>query len=181
MIPLSAVVAVTPSYGIGNLGSLPWGNSLPSDLAYFRKITTSTIDKTKKNAVIMGRLTWLGIPEKNRPLKGRVNIVLTGNKEWAESSLPNGVFAAANLKDAMNLIENEESIRGSIETAVVVGGVQLFEESILDQMCDTYHVTKIDTEFDCDTILTQKTIEKIDSLTPLRISEVHEENGISYT
>jgi dihydrofolate reductase len=180
MVPISAVVAMTPNGGIGNLGGLPWDNSLPSDLAYFRKITRSTTDKTKQNAAIMGRLTWLGIPEKNRPLKGRINIVLTGNVEWADSNLPDGVFTATTLKDAMNLIENEESIRGSIETAVVIGGVKLFEESILDPTCDTYHVTKIDTEFNCDAILTSKTLEKIDSMTPISISEIHEENGISY-
>jgi dihydrofolate reductase len=94
--------------------------------------------------------------------------------------LPDGVFMAKTLKDAMNLIENEESIRGSIETAVVIGGVKLFEESILDPMCDTYHVTKINTKFNCDAILTSKTLEKIDSMTPVSISEIHEENGISY-
>lgn len=180
MIPLSAVVAATPNWGIGNLGILPWGNNLPGDLAYFRKITKSTVDKTKINACIMGRKTWLGIPEVNRPLKGRVNIVLTANVEWAENNLPQGVLTAKSLDEAINLIENEENIRGSIETAVIIGGVQLFEEAILHENCDSYHLTKVDTEFDCDTILTPKTVDKLNSLVPIRVSEIHQENEISY-
>ena len=180
MIPISAVVAVTPSWGIGKSGSLPWGNILPGDMAYFRKVTKSTIDKAKKNAVIMGRKTWLGIPEKNRPLGGRVNVVLTSDTDWADKNLPNGVYTAKTLQEAMALLENEPQLTGNIETAMVVGGVQLFEESILHQNCDTYHLTKIDTEFDSDTILTPKTVEIINSLTPIEISKQHDENGISY-
>ena len=41
-------------------------------------------------------------------------------------------------------------------------------------------MTQIDTEFECDTILTAKTIEKLQSLHPIELSGVYEENGISY-
>ena len=180
MIPMSAVVAVTPSWGIGESGQLPWGDLLPKDMAYFRKITTSTTDRKKQNAVIMGRKTWLGIPEKNRPLKKRANIVLTSDSEWATANLPTGVFSAKTLEEAMALLSSESSLVGKIETAMVIGGLQLFEESVLHPDCDTYHLTKIDTEFLCDTILTAKTVEKLKSLKPIEESEIFEENGITY-
>lgn len=46
-------------------------------MAFFTCMTTDTKDKNKKNVVLMGRRTWDCIPEKYRPLKDRINMVLT--------------------------------------------------------------------------------------------------------
>ncbi|GIL72324.1 hypothetical protein Vretimale_3991 [Volvox reticuliferus] len=73
---LQLVVAATPSLGIGNNGTLPeW--RLPGDMAYFRELTSRTRNPSRQNVVIMGRKTWESIPTKFRPLKGRLNIVLS--------------------------------------------------------------------------------------------------------
>ena len=69
------VVAAAKNMGIGKEGGLPW--SLPGDMAYFKYLTSRTRDAAKQNAVIMGRRTWESIPAKFRPLKGRINVVLT--------------------------------------------------------------------------------------------------------
>lgn len=47
------------------------------DMATFAELTKSTSSSSKKNAVIMGRKTWESIPEKNRPLAGRFNVILS--------------------------------------------------------------------------------------------------------
>lgn len=47
------------------------------EMTYFSRMTKRTKDSSKQNAVIMGRKTWESIPEKNRPLAGRINIVLS--------------------------------------------------------------------------------------------------------
>ena len=39
------------------------------------------VSSGKRNALVMGRLTWLSIPEKLRPLKNRYNIVVTSRPE----------------------------------------------------------------------------------------------------
>jgi dihydrofolate reductase len=70
------VIAATPSNGIGKDGQLPWP-PLPTDLAFFKEVTTKTRDVSKRNAVIMGRKTWESIPPKFRPLRNRLNIVLS--------------------------------------------------------------------------------------------------------
>jgi hypothetical protein len=72
------VVAATKSGGIGLNGSMPW--TLPCDLEYFRHLTSSTSSDSsaRLNAVVMGRKTWDSIPQKFRPLKKRINIVISG-------------------------------------------------------------------------------------------------------
>lgn len=59
---------------IGAGGELPW--HLPEDLALFRRLTTGS-------TVVMGRRTWESLPERFRPLPGRVNVVLTSDDRWS--------------------------------------------------------------------------------------------------
>lgn len=76
------VVAATKKLGIGLNGTIPW--RLKEDMNYFRKITTDTKDSSKKNVCIMGRKTYLSIPEKFRPLPNRFNIVISRNQNLKE-------------------------------------------------------------------------------------------------
>lgn len=73
--PMNIIVAMDEHCGIGKNGKIPW--RLPREMEYFAKKTTTTYDQTKRNAVIMGRIVWEGIPEKFRPLKRRLNVVLS--------------------------------------------------------------------------------------------------------
>ena len=67
---------------IGADGGLPW--HLPEDLRLFRTRTTGS-------TVAMGRRTWESLPERFRPLPGRVNVVLTSDPGWtAEGALRAG-------------------------------------------------------------------------------------------
>jgi dihydrofolate reductase len=52
-------------------------HTLAGDMAYFKQLTSRSSKPKLRNAVIMGRTTYLSIPERFRPLKGRLNIVLT--------------------------------------------------------------------------------------------------------
>lgn len=87
--PVSLVIAATLDYGIGMDGKLPW--LLPSDMAFFKRVTSHTNVATKQNAVIMGRKTWASIPTRFRPLQGRLNVVLSktpGIREYVTWSAP---------------------------------------------------------------------------------------------
>lgn len=79
--PFEIVVAAAENWGIGHCGSIPW--RIREDLAFFKKITTETKNPSKKNCCVMGRKTYLSIPAKFRPLPGRLNIVLSKNKNLA--------------------------------------------------------------------------------------------------
>jgi dihydrofolate reductase len=71
--PVVLVWAQTPSGVIGADNTIPW--HLPEDLAHFKRATMG-------HAVVMGRKTWDSLPERNRPLPGRRNIVVTRQPDW---------------------------------------------------------------------------------------------------
>ena len=50
------VAATASSMGIGKDGKLPW--NLPSDMSFFKNLTSRTKKESKKNVVIMGRKTY---------------------------------------------------------------------------------------------------------------------------
>ena len=79
MPSLTLIVAATLANGIGRAGRLPW--RLSHDMAYFAHVTTNA-PQGSRNALIMGRNTWESIPAKNRPLKDRTNVVITGNADY---------------------------------------------------------------------------------------------------
>ena len=57
---------------------------LKEDLEFFRKITSESLSKDSKlhkNVLLMGRKTWFSIPRERRPLKNRINLVLTNDKD----------------------------------------------------------------------------------------------------
>ncbi len=65
---ITAVLAMTDDLLIGNSGTLPW--HIPADLKHFKEITDGGI-------VVMGKNTYLSLPETYRPLPNRRNIVLS--------------------------------------------------------------------------------------------------------
>jgi len=71
---INVAVAFTGNGGIGLKGGLPWPH-LKEDMALFSKRTTGA----GKNAVLMGKNTWLSIPEGRRPLKNRTNIIISNS------------------------------------------------------------------------------------------------------
>ncbi|KAM4797933.1 dihydrofolate reductase-like [Urocitellus parryii] len=80
--PLNCIVAVSQNMGIGKNRDLPWPPlryrpGWRNEFKYFQRMTTTPSVEGKQNLVIMGRKTWFSTPEKNRPLKDRINIVLS--------------------------------------------------------------------------------------------------------
>jgi dihydrofolate reductase len=81
MSRVTLIVAATTNNGIGQAGKLPW--RLPQEMQYFARVTTGEPDgKSKKNAVVMGRVTWESIPRRFRPLPGRMNLVVSRQTEY---------------------------------------------------------------------------------------------------
>ena len=128
MIPFSLVAASDADRGIGGEGDLP--GKLPSDMAYFRRLTQETVAPDTRNAVIMGRKTWESLPVK--PLPDRRNIVL--------SSGP--------IEDVESYNSIEQCIKTLYEDAVkkifVIGGAQIYRHFI--HQSDALHITLINAD-----------------------------------
>ncbi|KAL6007152.1 hypothetical protein ACLOJK_032648 [Asimina triloba] len=159
------VVAATQDMGIGKDEKLPW--KLPSDLNFFKEVTTATSDPAKKNAVIMGRKTWESIPLVHRPLPGRLNVVLTRSGSFDIATAENVVICGS-VGSALELLAASPYCL-SIERVFVIGGGQVTadynfisvdeisdstcRETLNAPGCDAIHITEIETSIDCDTFI----------------------------
>lgn len=167
MKSFSIVVAMDEQRGIGLNGKLPW--HIPTELQHFAKLTKTTEDSNKQNAVIMGRKSWESLPLKYRPLPNRLNIVLTRHQDY---ELPDGTFRAGSLDEALQIAEQQNA-----ENLFVIGGGNVFEEALAHPKCRRLYVTEVQKTFPCDTFL-----PPIDE-TQFRIKEVsdlHESIGIFF-
>ena len=108
---ISCIVAVGKNGGIGiENNKLPW--NIPNDLIHFKNITLNKI-------VVMGRNTYESIPEKNRPLKSRFNIVISTHTNTSSHS--NLVFCS--FTEAKTLIQSSTYS----DECVVIGGGEIYE------------------------------------------------------
>lgn len=135
----SIIVAVDEKMGIGIKNDLPW--HLSADLKHFATITKDA-PTGKQNAVIMGRRTWESLPEKYRPLKGRVNVVLS-RKEYTASD---SGLVAHSLEDALQKLSD----LFSIHKIFVIGGAQLFSEAVQYGAFAELYITRVLHTFPCD-------------------------------
>lgn len=141
MKPFAIVVAMDEARGIGKAGGLAW--HLPADLKHFKEITAASTDPSRRNAVLMGRKTWESLPERFRPLPGRLNVVLSRQQGFL---LPNGVPGFSGLEEALSHVGKEQGV-GEV---FVIGGAQLYAEAIDHPACTRIFATDVKGAFDCD-------------------------------
>jgi dihydrofolate reductase / thymidylate synthase len=140
--------------GIGRQGSLPW--RIKEDLQRFKSLTKDSI-------VVMGRKTYLSIPECNRPLKHRVNIVMTSNP----SELA-GVHVATDmtsLKDTIDRLRTTQKV-------FIIGGSSLYAHFM--GTATKIHATVVTGNFDeCDTVFPSEAFHRyeIEDYSPMYRSQ----------
>jgi dihydrofolate reductase/thymidylate synthase len=174
--PFEIVVAASVNGGIGLAGQLPW--QLPQEMARFKALTLKTANDDHSNAVIMGRRTYESIPAKFRPLKGRVNIVLSRDQHRNCVSLPDSVVVASSFDEALLAIQSMEKV----ERVFVIGGAQVYAEAIKHNGCQAIYLTQITSpEFEVDTFFPQIDPHsfKLDASYPEQ-GKAHEEKGVTY-
>ena len=118
---IAFVVAMDENRLIGRDNDLPW--RLPDDMGWFRR-------QTMGKPCIMGRKTYDSLPDRFRPLPGRLNIVVTRNREYEAP----GAVVVHSIGDAIKAA-------GDVEEIAIIGGADLFRRLL--PIADRLYLTQI--------------------------------------
>jgi dihydrofolate reductase len=118
---ISIIVAASDNNVIGIENRLPW--NLPADLQFFKNTTWG-------NPVIMGRKTFESMGGK--PLKGRQNIVITRQKDYA----PEGATVVSSIDAAITIAEDFD-----VDEIFISGGTEIFLQAF--SLVDKIYMTRV--------------------------------------
>jgi dihydrofolate reductase len=154
---MKLIVAVAKDWGIGNGGDLLF--DLPDDMKFFK-------ETTKNKTVVMGRITLLTLPGGN-PLKNRVNIVMTTDKNYEKENCT----VVHSVEELLEEVKKYNS-----DDVFVIGGSKIYNE--LYPYCSEAYITKVDAVKDADSYLHNFDQDQDWLLT--FASELHENNGLKF-
>ena len=124
---ITVIAAIAENNAIGKNNDLIW--NLPADLKRFKKITTG-------HYILMGRTTFESI---GKPLPNRTTIIITRNKNYFKE----GCLIASSLEEAIALAKQEEQI-------FIIGGAQIYGETMVKGLADQLDITLVHEKFDAD-------------------------------
>ena len=143
---MEAIYAIDVNNGLSKNGIIPWKSK--RDMTFF-------INKTINNIVIMGKNTYFSIPKEHRPLKNRLNIVLTSSPNLYENINESINVLFTNNEDIYQDILNNRNKYYELYTYLredfklyFIGGKTIYEKFI--PLCDKIWVTQLKYDCNCD-------------------------------
>lgn len=135
---MNIIVAMCKNRGIGINGMIPW--SLKEDMRFFKNKTIGN----GYNAVIMGRKTYDSIP---KSLPKRKSYIISSTKTQADVRNNELELVYSDLIQA-----NYDIVNGKyrFEDVWVIGGGQLYEWYITNNLVKDVYVTNVLEDFECD-------------------------------
>lgn len=124
---ITIIAAIAKNNALGKNNDLIW--HLPADLKRFKKVTTG-------HYILMGRNTFESI---GKPLPNRTTIIITRNKDYFKD----GCLIANSLEEAIEMAKEEEQI-------FIIGGAQIYKETIAKGLADQLDITLVHKDFDAD-------------------------------
>lgn len=165
---MEAIYAIDLKGGLSKDGVIPWKSK--KDLKFF-------VDKTKYNVVIMGKNTYFSLPDNVRPLKNRLNVVLTSKPEEfleLKNEVDNVIFT--NNDNIHNSILNyrEKYLKqypflSSEFKIFFIGGKKVYEQFI--PLCQKVWVTQIKKDYACDLFINNSFMNSTQFKEPQLIEE----------
>ncbi len=126
---ITAILAMDSSLLIGSKNGLPW--HIPEDMKRFKEFTTGGI-------VVMGRNTYLSLPEKFRPLPNRRNIVIT-------RTIIDGVECYSSIELFIVAMQKE-----TVEQVWLIGWASLYNQFFDHWLVDQVELTLLNGEHEWD-------------------------------
>jgi len=156
MINVKLIVCCDAKYGIGKNNNLPW--KIPKEMKIFKE---KTIGK-KNNCVIMGKNTFISIPEKFKPLQNRHNCILT--REYSNIGKDNDITILHNMNELKKWMTNTH-----FDEYWIIGGGMLYRSILSHFNIDEIHISKLEKNYDCDcffdaNVLYNGTFKKIEEI-----------------
>lgn len=121
------IVAMAQNGVIGRDNALPW--RLPEDLRRFKAITMG-------KPILMGRKTFESI---GKPLPGRLNFVLTRNRDWHAE----GVVAVTSIEEALLKVRDTDEM-------IAIGGAEIYR--LFMPFAQRIYLTQVHAQIPGDTI-----------------------------
>jgi len=142
----SLVLAVDEKNWLGKDNDLAW--RISADMKYFKKVTHTTQDLAKHNAVIMWRKTWESIPQKYRPLPGRINCILSRSitKESKDSQIDDFVLYFNSVESCLEEIDSKDNI----ESIFVIGWANIYNQLLSHPRLEKIYLTQVFWDYNCD-------------------------------
>jgi dihydrofolate reductase len=148
---ICAIAAMDKNRGIGIKNEIPW--DIPEDMKYLREVTNGM-------PLIMGSKTYESICSSRskysgrdidgqieRAMPGRLNVVVSRNKDYFPNGAPEGVMLATTPEEGLKLAY-EFASANMIDKVFVFGGSQIYEALIAK--VDILYLTHINHAFNCD-------------------------------
>ena len=129
LMKITAILAMDTSLLIGSKNGLPW--HIPEDMKQFKEFTTGGI-------VVMGRNTYLSLPDKFRPLPNRRNIVIT-------RTMIDGVECYSSIDLFIDAMQKE-----TVEQIWLIGWASLYDQFFSRGLVDQVELTLLGGEYEWD-------------------------------
>ena len=142
MTKFKIIACINQKMALGKKGKLLY--KIRNDLKNFASMTSFN------GVVIMGRRTFESLPN-GEPLKGRINIIMTSNREFGIEPKYDNVYIVHSLKDAVELCDaffyDKE--------VFVIGGESIYRQFMEADLVDEMRLTIVNDDEDGDVFFPQ--------------------------
>ena len=143
----SMIVAMDKNNSIGYKNNLLF--HYKKDMDYFKDITSTVLIKDKINAVVVGRKTFESIPNKFKPLKNRINIIMSKKQDKINElnilyKDNDNVIILSSINDVLSYIKSNKNI----EKTFIIGGSIIYNQFLQQNIINNLYITVIDKVFE---------------------------------